>query len=482
MADSHPTRTCTRKRLARHALALAVGTALAGPAFADAVSGFRLVMDDAISSRDGQVASGSDGSKGKRMPVEGLVQSHPDPVFVALQERYRALPPFTQAEEEAAEVHVGKASAMAQLVEGMWELADGASGLVADIKTSVRYDDRHDETGHTTTLATVNPGFQYQLQARKWKVQADYDYVRGQYFMDRNDPTNDHTVDLSWTYRPVRGRELSLSTLYARTHDRSNNDPIKDFDSALDPPDADHNRHQVELRYKHGTLRDRTRLEAYALAEKVSFDADGVYDYDLNRNGFGGSYTWQMHRQLALVGEMRYLDFDYDEANRNYSHSRYLTGTDIILGRRLRAKMRIGYDSVDSQQGEDTSEPVWSGMVEWALRRNSFLRLESGRELFDYGSLYASDPGGGDIIEQDWVRTSWKERWTRRLSTEASFTHRQIDGEARDEDANQLLVSANYQFTERLRFAVDAAYTQMDRTFEDNFSRRTLTFRADYSL
>lgn len=481
MAKKGTTAHLRRLRTRKRALAAAVGMALCTSAFANDIEGFRLIIDDVISSHEApEVTSGND-----RLPFNSLIQSHPDPAYLTLQQKYKALPPFTQALEETGEQYIAEASAAQRLVEGMWAFAGEASSIVADVRTEVRHDDRRNEVenDYTTTLATVNPTFHYQLQRRKWKLEAEYDYTYGHYAGDRDEPMKDHTVDVEWTYRPVRGRELSLRALYQDTSDRATNDPVTDFDGSLDPIDSNYNRRLLDARYKHGSLRDRGRWDVYLLSESTELDSGGnFWDYDLDRNAVGGSVTWQLRRQLAAIGEVRFVDFDYREDGFDYKHTRYLAGPDVILGRRLRAKVRLGVDAVDGRNGNE-QEFAWRGMTEWAMRRKSFLRLEGGRELYGYGSIYRTDDTSfDDIVVQDWLRASWKERWSSRLSTETSLTHRRIDGENRDEDASQFQFTANYQFTDRLKFAIDAAYTRMDRTFEDDFSRRTLTFRADYSI
>ncbi len=489
MANTPTIARPSRLRTHRHALAIAVGMVVSTSAFANQganetanIEGFRLLVSDVISSSVEQQVSEDDSG---RLSIDSLVQSHPNPAYLTLQEKFESLPPFTEAQEEAGERYIAEASAAEKLVEEMWALAGEASSLVADISTEVRFDDRSDEDGsdYTTTLATINPTFQYQVKRRKWKLEANYDYVYGHYSGDRDEPLKDHKLDAVWTYRPVRGRELTARTLIQNTSDRQTNDPVTDFDGSLDPIDSNYQRRMVDLRYKHGSLRDRGRWEVYGLTEQTETDSSGAFlDYNLDRNAVGGSYSWQLRRQLAVVGEARRVDFNYEESGFDYVHNRWMIGADLVLGRRLRTNLRVGLDSIDGEN-KDTDDVSWRGVTEWAIRRKSIVQLETGRELYNYGSIFGTDAASfNNTVTQDWIRTSWREKWSPRFSTETTLTYRHIDGEEQDDDATQLQITANYQFTNRLNVALDAAYTQMDRTFEDDFDRHTITLRADYSL
>jgi hypothetical protein len=486
-----------RPRLLRSVLAISISVGIAN-AHADTAPGgkIRLTLNDEISSRVDTPVPEFEG----RLVVNGLIQSHPHELYVQLEEKYQALPPFTEAQEAIAERYIVEATTPEKMLAGVKSFAGNASQFIPTISSSIRHDDineknsRLDPAGnpvgrdHTTVLATVNPTFIYETERRKWHIKARYDYVRARYFVDEDSSVNDHTIDMNWTRRLNRGQELSVATLYENTHDRRTKDPIEDFDSSLESDQLDYNRTLVNLMYRNGTLRDRSRYEAFLFKENSSVDSKDLLSngYDLDRTGLGGSYAWQVKKQMSLVAEGRYSQFDYDLAFRDNTHYRALVGTDLIIGRRIRAILRVGYAEKTfdkSAFGDTFGEPVWSGKLEWALRRKTSVKLETGREIYELAT--ADRPI--DITKfniQDWVRTVWAERWTDKLSTETSYTYRDTSFEGRDnnEDAQQFIVSAIYQAGSNLRFAIDGAYTKKEDDLGEDVSRRTITFRTDYSL
>jgi hypothetical protein len=214
---------------------------------------------------------------------------------------------------------------------------------------------------------------------------------------------------------------------------------------------------------------------------------DGLFNgYDLKKTGVGGSYTWRVKRQMSLVAEGRYSQFDYDLAFRDNNYYRALVGTDMIIGRRIRAILRVGYAEKTfdkSTSGNSFGEPVWSGRLEWDLRRKTSILLETGREVYELATINRPIDASKFNI-QDWVRTAWAERWTDRFSTRTSYNYRNTSFKGRDnnEDAQQLVVSAIYQAGSQLQFSLDGAYTRKEDDLGEDLSRRTITFRTDYTL
>ena len=483
--------------LVKSAIATAIAVAVSS-AYAESTprAKIRLALDDAISSKPDAKTDNFDG----RLAVNGLIQSHPDPLFVQLEKRYQALPPFDQASEEIPEQYVVEATVPERVMAGVMSFADNAPRYVPNIASYVRHDDIEEDTGRTddndvpidddysTVLAIVNPTFEYRQERKKWRLFARYDYEQGRYFDSRDDTIRDHTVDVKWTRRLEKGQEVEVAGLYQDTHDRNTRDPIEDFDSLLESERLKYERSLVNVTYRRGTLRDRTRYNVYAYKEVSDLNGTDLFltGYDLDRLGVGGRYDWQLRRQMSLVGELRYNDFDYDLTYRDNKHVRALVGTDMILGRRIRANVRLGYEEKKfdrSLVNDSISEPVWEGMVEWALRRSTYVKLETARSIFELATTNSPiDTGNFNI--QEWVKTSWKERWTDRLSTETSFTLRDTErvGRNSNEDAVQFMVSATYQFTDRWRFALDGAYTKEEDDLGADLSRRTFTVRTDYSL
>lgn len=486
------------KLLAKTALATALSVAVSG-AYAETTprAKFRLALDGEISSRPQEKASGEfDG----RLAVTGLIQSHPDPLFVELEKRYQALPPFTQASEEIPEQYIVEATMPQRMLAGVQSFAGNVTEYMPRVSSYVRHDDIDETTGrmdddgnpidydYSNVLAIVNPTFEYRKEQRKWMLRARYDYERGRYFEDRDSTINDHTFDVKWTRRLEKGQEIEVTGLYEDTHDRNTRDPIEDFDSLRESRDLDYERALVNVMYRHGTLRDRSRYNVYAYKELSDLNGSDLFlsGYKLDRLGVGGRYDWQLRRQMSVVGELRYNDFDYDLTYRDNQHVRALVGTDMILGRRIRANVRLGYEEKKFDKAllnDSISEPVWEGMFEWAMRRSTYIKLETARSIFELATTNSPiDTGKFNI--QEWVKTSWKERWTDRLSTETSFTIRDTEliGRNNNQDAKQFMVSASYQFTNRWRFAFDGAYTREEDNLGADLNRRTFTLRTDYSL
>jgi hypothetical protein len=487
------------KTIARTTIATAVSLTLlpmAAEAAADRAK-FRLQLDDVISSEFNEVVeSDFDG----RLAMTGLIQSHPNPLYISLEERYAALPPFTHATEDVPEQYIVEATVGEKLTEGVRGIAEDASAFIPQISSYVRVDDVRD-TGrsgpegpddsngrHQTLLASVNPTFRYQKEQRKWHLTATYDYERGQYFHDRKATIQDHSLDVNWTRRLSRGSEFTVTSLYQDTHDRDTRDAIVDFNSNRDPDDLDYNRLLVNLNYRKGTKRDRSRYDVYYFKELSELDHTMSLDdsYELDRDGIGARYTWQARRQIALVAEAKYSDFDYNLAFRDNDHHRIVAGTDMILGRRIRANLRAGYEqkSFDIAGANDSHDDfVWEASIDWAMRRKTNLQLETGKEIFEFVGLRETESAEMFNVHK-WVRAAWKERWSDKVNTSLSYTYRENEAalENYSDRAYQAVASVIYHVSDNLRFALDGAYTHESTAFGASSSRRTLTFSTNYSL
>ena len=90
----HVLRRAVRLPVVKTALATGISLALATAQASVSPAGkVRLTLNDEISSRTDTTADSFAG----RVEVNGLIQSHPDPVLTELEERYRALPPLDYA-------------------------------------------------------------------------------------------------------------------------------------------------------------------------------------------------------------------------------------------------------------------------------------------------------------------------------------------------------------------------------------------------
>jgi len=388
-----------------------------------------------------------------------------------------------------------------RVLAGIASVTGNLSKFVPTISTSVRYDDIREEdnrlapglnpseTDYSTVLAVVNPTFIYKTGRRKWTATARYDLERAQYFLDDDFTATDHLLSVDWNRRLNRGQQLRVAMLYQNTHDRrTTEDTIVDFDSALDQNLEDYHRTRVSLTYQNGTDRNRTRYEAYLFRDNSTTDYQNLQarSYDLDQTGVGGLYAWQVRRQIALVAEGRYIQSDFPMNIRDNTHLRAMIGADMFIGRRIRTSFRVGYAEKTfdtSIAGNRFGEPVWNGTFEWDLRRNTSVRMETGRKIYELATVDQPNDASKFNIH-NWISAAWAEQWTDKLSTNTSYTYRDTSYEGRDgnEGAHQLLVSAIYQARRNLRFAIDSAYTLIDDDLGEDISRRTFTFRTDYSL
>lgn len=485
------------RRFGRTPIATAVSLALlpvaAGAAY-DSGS-IRLQLDDEISSR---VAAPAEPSFTGRLEVAALIQSHPDPLYLALEQRYEALPPFTQATEEIPEQYIVEATLGEKLSDSVRGLTAGASTFIPQITSTVRMDnvsasgtapqDGGGDRGYQTLLATINPTFRYQKEQRKWRLAATYDYAYGQYYHDRDARISDHEVGVNWTRRLGRGQEFTVTSLASDTHDRDTSDAIVDFDSARTGDELNFNRYLVNLNYRRGTARDRSRYDVFYFKELSELDnvARAEGDYQLSRDGVGAEYTWQVRRQLALVAEAKYSQFDYQQSFRDHDHFSLLAGTDLILARRLRADLRVGVEekSFASDRVDDSSNNfVWRASLDWALRRSSNLRLHSGRQIFEFVDFNGEEQEDSFNV-QTWAGLSWRERWSDKIRTSVDLTYRENNSNQSDysDDAYQLISSVIYRFSDSLQFVLDGAYTRETNSFGTRLNRRTFTFTSNFSL
>ena len=320
-------------------------------------------------------------------------------------------------------------------------------------------------------------------------MNARYDYKRAQYFLDDDFSTSDHLLDVNWNRRLGRGQQLRVGMLYQDTHDRrTTEDTIVDFDSALDQNLEEYHRTRVSLKYQNGTARSRTRYEAYLFRDNSETDYENLQtsSYDLDQTGIGGQYAWQVRRQMALVAEGRYVQSDFPLRFRDNTHLRSVIGADMSIGRRIRTSFRVGYaeKTFDQTIGKNSfGEPVWNGMFEWDLRRNTTVQMETGRKIYELATINQPNDASKFNIH-NWISARWAEQWTDRLSTNSAYTYRETSYEGRDgsEDAHQLLVSARYYMRHDLAFVFDIAYTKIEDSLGKDVSRQTITFRIDFNL
>jgi len=487
--DIYSRMTDSRKRLTKTTLATAISLGVAslhaGSVYADIVprNKFRLALDEEISSRPDQVATESFGG---RLAMNTLIQSHPDPLYLALEERYEALPPFTLAEEEIP----GQLIAAATLQDRLRDATNSVSRFVPKISTSIRQDDIDGTDGKEHLLvAAINPTFQYTKEQSKWNLNALYNLDYKQHYGDRERSSMDHLATIDYTLNLNRESDLSVSGIIGKSEEIHSRDPIQDFDSNRETFDPEMERYLISTTYNRGSEKDRTNYNIFYIAEQASLSGDDFQNtgYELDRSAFGGAYSWRMRRQLSLIAEGRYQSFDYDLPYRDNRHSEALVGTDLVIGRRLRARVRLGYETKDFDEGiNGTSfgEAVWRGYLEWALNRRTKVTLETGREFYEYS--YTDRPIDATQYNiRDWITAAWREDWSNQLSSQTSFTYRDADVEGLEgfgESAQQLIVSIVYRLSENIRFALDGAITRQDSQQGDDYNRRTFTFRTDYSL
>ncbi|MBT4160565.1 MAG: outer membrane beta-barrel protein [Gammaproteobacteria bacterium] len=478
-----------RNKLKKAVLASAIGLAMAN-ANAEAVprGKIRLALDDVISSRsETESATNFDG----RLAFNGLIQSHPDPLYLALEKRYEALPPFTMAEEEIPGQLIAEATLRDRIVDRVQEFSGEVRRFVPKITSSIRQDDisasGDDDTSNL--LVSVNPTFRYTHDRRKWNLTATYDYNRRRYLDNQKTTLNDHTVNVDYKLKINRESEFSASSIVARTHDRNGQDPIEDFDSTLQSEELQQNRRLVNVAYRRGSPKDRSRYNLYYTTEASDVDTPDVFSegYSLDRQSMGGEFAWQARRQLAWVAEGHYQHFDYDGRFLDNNHYRALAGPDLIFGRRIRARIRVGYEGKKFDgdvANASIQESVWRGSMEWALRRKTTVKFETGREVYEVASTEQLKDAEQFNV-RDWITTGWSEAWSDKLSTEASYTYRDtsvIGGTGGSDKAQQLVISAAYRLSDKLKFVLDGAFTRHDSTLRNDLIRRTLTFRTDYSL
>jgi len=470
---------CPKNATLAAAISLASGVALA-----DVVpqSKVRLELNDVISSRPDTPIQTTD----DRIAFSGLIQSHPDPLYIALEEKYQALPPFTAASEDIPDQLIAEATLQDIVVENLSDATQALPRYMPRVRTTVRYDQVAGNSrtpGNSTYLTTVNPTFAYNHESRRWQVAATYDFHQNREYGDTNDSYREHNTNVNWSIRMKDRSQLELRTAYAITNDLDTKDPIEDFDSTLRSGSLQQTRRLFNVAYRRGTTRDRSRFNMFYANETTNVDDATRLSYETLRQTVGGSYAWQMRRQFSLVAEARYSDYQYDIDFRDNQHVQMLAGSDLMFGRRIRAKLRAGYESKQFEEAvaDDTfGGPVWNASVQWAMRRKTMLNFETGREIYE-------DAGLNEVVDtsvinvRDWVKASWRENWTDRLMTETSLVHRDISLKGSDTDngsgGQQLLLSAAYRFTDKFLFAFDSAFTR-----DSDVSRKTFTFRTDYSL
>ena len=417
-----------------------------------------------------------------------------------MEEKYKTLPPLNQAKPVIEGRPAAKTTIPEKMLAGAKSIANNITKFVPSISSSVRYDDIREkddsldatgnrtDTDYSTVLASINPTFLYETRRRKWELKAQYDYGKAKYFVDDDRSLTDHLVNVNWTRRLKPGQRLNVAMLYQNTHDRNTTDPIQDFDSALDTSLQDYDRNRVTVTYLNGTPRSRTRYEAFVFRENSNTDYEDrpASAYDLARSGIGGEYDWQIKRQMTIVAEARYDIYDYALNTRDNTLFSAMIGADVSKGRRIRAKLRVGYaeKTLDkSIAGDSFSEPVFSGTLEWDLRRTTSVQMETGRGIYELPTFDRPNDTSKFNI-QNWIGASWAEKWSSKLSTVTSYTYRFTTFEGRDgnEDAQQFVVSTLYDFRRNLTFAIDTAYTKIEDDLRDDTSRRTITLRTDYRL
>ena len=470
---------CPKRATLAAAISLASGGALA----ADGPQGnIRLALDDVISSRpDAPIQSIDD-----RIALAGLIQSHPHPLYIVLEEKYQALPPFTAASEDIPDQLIAEATLQDIVVDNLSDVTQALPRYMPRVSTTARYDNitgNATTPGSSTYLTTVNPTFAYNHESRSWQVAATYDYLQSRSYGDYDDSYREHNTDVNWTVRIKDRSQLELRTAYSVSQGIDNRDPIEDFDSNLRARSLRETRRLFNIAYSRGTVRERSRLNTFYANETNTVDDPVGTGYEMKAQTVGGSYTWQMRRQFALVAEARYSDYQYDFDFRDNRHVQMLAGSDLSFGRRIRASLRAGYEKKQFEEAvadDFFDEAVWNASVQWSMRRTTLLNFETGREIYE-------DTAINELVDtsvfniRDWVKASWRENWTDRLLTETSLVYRDISLKGSDTSdsitGHQLLLSAAYRFTDKVLFAFDSAFTH-----DDDVRRKTFTFRTDYSL
>ncbi len=485
-------------RVSSLAIAISLAVGYSNTAFADSVPNkgkVRLALSDFITSEpEAKSRPSFDG----RLDLHSLIQSDPSPLFALLEARYARIPSIDQAVEEVPdETMLAQDDSGFEFLQRVKNLATSVGKFEANVSTSLRYDKSSITSaafGDTTLLAIVNPQIRHTIDTRKWQLETSYNYARGEYLSDSREAFNDHALDVNWTYKLDRGRDFTVSTLLSSSHEQSTSDPIEDFDSQSKSQDISYKRGLVNIGYRNGTDRDRTRYEVFLLNEHSLVDAGGLGDNenDYARTGFGASYTWQAKRQLALVADGRFQDFNYDAEGKDYTLSTAMIGTDFLFSRRMKASFRAGVESrkySEYTEGSNSTNPVWQASFAWAVRRSSSVAIEAGRQVYQQlgdasRTQTATTQNEEDQSVQNWMKASWKETWSDRLNTQTSLAYRDTRGDQENGDRQglQLLLSALYRLSANVTMGLDAAYTQEKSALGQDLIRKTFTLRTDIAL
>ncbi len=312
----------------------------------------------------------------------------------------------------------------------------------------------------------------------------------GKYFDIASEDYTDHHLDGEWERNLARRKKFKVQGRYVKSHQRRYLARTDNFRDALFGNASDFKDIQIGFGYANGNRLDRSRMELRGYSQSVRLDDSGAARLRSDRDilGITYGYFWHLRRRIAIFAEGRYKSFDYKEQLRDSNQTRIVIGSEIRLRKRISGVIRFGYETKDYDQLDgissraDYKDSVWDVSLTWRPGPNTSIEIESAKDLIEVEQNGIALSGIYAIRKN--LEIDWKQAWTSRLSTFATFRFYldDVQGTEREDELRWFHVGATYKAMRKLNISIDAAHESRKFRTWPNADRSMITLKAEFTF
>ncbi len=350
----------------------------------------------------------------------------------------------------------------------------------------VRLDDIDEENvGSTTsTLIVVQPRFRLALEQSRWSLVSHYNLESGEYISGDFEDFLNHELRVDWDYQSSQKNQIDLATVYRNWQNKRVDQAVEDFNSNL-TNSFSHESLGFDFSWHHGSKKDRLSSELSFGAEKTDVESDikDEFGYRVLQTRVAGTGFWRVRRKVTLLLDGLYQNYDYEDRE-DSEQFRLASGIDFWMLKRVAGRLLLGYQTKRYKTSHEKDQGiVWNADLTWRPRKTTTVNFQSARQLLETYVVDSTIQTGRFGVQQHAqvnLTQSWSPSWGSRFS--ATYLQRDFDRSREEEEAVQLILSANYKLSPRWTLRGDGAYTKQKAKIANDFNRWTLTFYADMRL
>jgi hypothetical protein len=285
-----------------------------------------------------------------------------------------------------------------------------------------------------------------------------------------DDDYEDVHLSLGMIYEPTSRARFQAEAGIQYEHDDRGTGFSEGNPESRDKPD-EYTQRDLSGQFAYGALGAKGQLILSAEHNDIEYTNNRPFTkgFDRDDDSFGALFKWQVAPKTRLTLEGRYKDIEYDFTpagvpKLDSEEERYFVGVEWEATYKTTGRFQIGQleKNFDSSLRDDYDDTAWEASVTWKPRSYSTVDLETGRTT-------SESTGTGDATATDYYQAAWTHDWRERFSTTARYRHEDNDypGSTREDDYNEIQLSANYKMRTWLDLEAGYVYRDQDTDFNN---------------